>query len=259
MDCVPLKPSRERKKAVADSNFFGNVAHNRKDNRIEDTVIIISIEDEAYQTLDWSFGGFRIGGYKSNIHGNTAFMVNGIGPDLETIFDVRVDCQAVRVTDDQLSASFVEIDSDVYDILEALMLRKEKPLEKLKNRLSYSSLAGRFLDLANENIRKIYEAFWKLDAATGGRKEELLEVYQEVLNLKDQGENFGYGLLTAIGNELCRFIEKLDEAGPKEVEVIKLHIESMKLVIAKNIKGTGGEAGEKMLAGLQQVCDSLQV
>tara|TARA_Y100000031_G_scaffold48530_1_gene55591 strand:- start:43 stop:525 length:483 start_codon:yes stop_codon:yes gene_type:complete len=114
---------------VADSNFFGNFARNRKDNRIEDTVIIISIEDEAYQTLDWSFGGFRIGGYKSNIHDNTGFMVNGIGPDLKTIFDVRV-------TDGQLSASFIEIDSDVYDILEALMLRREKPLEKLKNRLS---------------------------------------------------------------------------------------------------------------------------
>jgi len=136
LDCVPLKPSRERKKAVADSNFFGNVARNRKDNRIEDTVIIISIENEAYQTLDWSFGGFRIGGYKSNIHDNTEFMVNGIGPDLKTIFDVRVDCQAVRVTDGQLSASFIEIDSDVFDILQALMLRREKPLEKLKNRLS---------------------------------------------------------------------------------------------------------------------------
>ncbi len=121
---------------MADSNFFGNVANNRKDNRIEDTVIIISIEDEAYQTLDWSFGGFRIGGYKSNIHGKAEFMVNGIGPDLKTIFDVRVDCHAVRVTDGQLAASFIKIDSDVYDILEALMLRREKPLEKLKNRLS---------------------------------------------------------------------------------------------------------------------------
>lgn len=250
---------RKRKKAVADSNFFGNVAHNRKDNRIEDTVIIISIEDEAYQTLDWSLGGFRIGGYLGNIHGNTEFLVNGIGPDLQTIFAVRVDCKAIRITDGQLSASFIEIDSDVYDILEALMLRREKPLEKLKKRLSYSSLSDRFLDLADENIRKIYDSFWKLDAAKGDRKEELLRVYQEVHKLRDQSENFGYDLMTAISDELCRFIEKLDEAEPKEVEAIKLHIRALKLVITKNIKGSGGDVGEEMLAGLRQVCDKLHV
>lgn len=255
MDRVPLKPPRERKKAVADSNSFGNVAHNRKDNRIEDTVIIILIENEAYQTLDWSLGGFRIGGYKGDIHGNTEFVVNGIGSDLENIFDVRVDCHAVRVTDGQLSASFVEIDSDVYDILEALMLHRKKLLEKLKKELSYSSLAERFLDLADENIRKIYEAFLKLDAATGDRKKELLGVSQEALDIKEQGLRLGYDLMTEICNELCLFIEKLDKAGPKEVEAIKLHIEAMKLVIKNDIKGIGGDIGEEVLAGLRKVCD----
>jgi len=259
LDRVPLKPPRERKKAVADSNSFGNVAHNRKDNRIEDTVIIILIENEAYQTLDWSLGGFRIGGYKGDIHGNTEFVVNGIGSDLENIFDVRVDCHAVRVTDGQLSASFVEIDSDVYDILEALMLHRKKLLEKLKKELSYSSLAERFLDLADENIRKIYEAFLKLDAATGDRKKELLGVSQEALDIKEQGLRLGYDLMTEICNELCLLIEKLDKAGPREVEIIKLYIEAMKSVIAKNIKGSGGDVGEEILAGLRRLGDKFHV
>ena len=231
--------------------------HNRKDNRIEDTVIFILIENEAYQTLDWSFGGFRIGDYEGNIKGNAEFMVTGIGPDLENIFDVRVDCQAVRVTDGQLSASFVEIDSDVYDILEALMLRREKPLEKLKQQLPYNSLSDRFLKMADENIRKIYEAFQKLDGATGDRKEELKGVYREALNIKEQGLKLGYDLMTSISNELCLLIENLDKAGPKEVEIIKLHIEAMKLILKKNIKGTGGKIGEEILAGLRQVCDIL--
>lgn len=246
-------------KAVAESSSSGNVAHKRKDNRIEETVIIISIGDEVYRTLDWSFGGFRIGGYEGNIRGDTEFMVSGIGPDLENIFDVRIDCQAVRVTDDQLSASFIEIDSDVYDILEALMGRREKPLEKLKKQLPYSSQADRFLALANENIRKISEAFKKLDAATGDRKKELKEVYQEALNIKNQGTNLGFELMTEICNELCLLIENLDTAGPKEVQVIKIHIEALKLIIKKNIKGLGGAVGEEMLAGLRQVCDKFHV
>ena len=120
-----------------------------------------------------------------------------------------------------------------------------------------ASMADSYLDSVGDDIRKIDEAFEKLEAATGDRKEELMEVFQESLNLKGLGGSFGYDLMTAIGNELCRFIEKLDKAGPKEIEAIKLHIDSMKLVIGNDIKGTGGDAGEKMLAGLQQVCDKL--
>ena len=240
---------------MAESGFSGNVSHKRKDNRIEETVIIISIEDETYRTLDWRFGGFRIGGYEGTIRADAEFMVTGIGPDLDNIFDVRVDCQAVRVADDRLSASFIEIDGDVYDLLEALMARREKPLEKLKKKLTLHSRADHFRAQVNENTGKIYQAFLKLDAATGDRKEELKGVYLEALNIKNQGYNLGYDLMTEICNELCLLIEKLDTAGPKEVAVIKVHIEAMKLIISQNIKGSGGTVGEEILAGLRQVCD----
>ena len=244
---------------MAESSFSGNVAHKRKDNRIEETVIIISIEDEAYHTLDWSFGGFRIGGYQGNIQGNSEFMISGIGPDLGTVFAIRVDCKAIRLADGQLSASFIEMDSDAYDILEALMGRREKPLEKLKKRLSCRSMAASHQDSDALDISKINEAFKILGASIGDRKEELLGVHREAIHIKDQGLNLGYDLMMDICNGLCLFIEKLDKAGPKEVEAIKLHIEAMKLVVANDIKGTGGDTGEQMLAGLQRVCDKLHV
>ncbi len=119
------------------------------------------------------------------------------------------------------------------------------------------SMADSYLDSVVDDFRKIDEAFEKLEAATGDRKEELMGVFQTALILKGQGGSFGYDLMTTIGNELCRLIEKLEKAGPKEVEAIKLHIDAMKLVIGNDIKGTGGDAGEKMLTGLQQVCDKL--
>ncbi|HIJ44290.1 MAG: hypothetical protein QF511_01265 [Rhodospirillales bacterium] len=124
---------------MAERSDSGNVAYDRKDNRIGEPVITFSIGDEAYQTLDWSFGGFRIGGYKGDILGNTEFMINGIGLDTETIFDVRVDCKAIRIADGELAASFIELGSEAYDILEALMLRRKKFLEKLKMRQSSGS------------------------------------------------------------------------------------------------------------------------
>ena len=63
--------------------------------------------------------------------------------------------------------------------------------------------------------------------------------------------------MTAIGNELCRFIEKSDKTRPGEIEAIKLHIDALKLVIAEDLKGNGGKAGEQMLSGLQKICDKL--
>lgn len=131
----------------------------------------------------------------------------------------------------------------------------EKALEKAEEVIS--SLADSYLVSVEEDIRKIDEAFDKLEAAPGDRKKELMGVFQEALNLKGQGGSFGYDLMTTIGNELCRFIERLDKAGQKEVEAIGLHIDSLKLVISDDIKGTGGDEGEKILAGLQKVCDKI--
>ena len=63
--------------------------------------------------------------------------------------------------------------------------------------------------------------------------------------------------MTAIATELCWLIEKAEKIGDEEVEVVRLHIAALKLVIDEDIKGQGGKAGEKILAGLQQVCDKL--
>ena len=114
-----------------------------------------------------------------------------------------------------------------------------------------------YLNWVAEDLRKMDEAYAKLVATTGDRKEEINGVFQVSHDIKGQGGSFGYDLMTALGNELCRLIEKIDKAGPGEIEAIKLHIDSMKLVIGEDMKGTGGKTGEKMLAGLQQVCDKI--
>lgn len=114
-----------------------------------------------------------------------------------------------------------------------------------------------YLNWVVEDLKKIDEAYTKLANAQGDGKEELEGVFQVSHDIKGQGGSFGYDLMTAIGNELCRLIEKIDIPSPGEIEAIKVHIDSMKLVIGEDMKGQGGKAGEKMLAGLQKVCDKL--
>ncbi len=120
-----------------------------------------------------------------------------------------------------------------------------------------ASMTDSYLDWVAEDLKKIEAAYQKLKAATGDRKKELDGVFQVSHDIKGQGGSFGYDLMTAIGNELCRLIERIDQIGPDEMEAVRIHIESMKLVIANDMKGQGGKAGEQMLAGLQKVCDKL--
>ena len=110
-----------------------------------------------------------------------------------------------------------------------------------------------------EDLIKIEKAYTKLAAASGDRKEEMNGVFQIAHDIKGQGGSFGYDLMTAIGNELCRLVEKTDVAGAGEIEAVKLHIDALKLVIAGDLKGNGGKEGEKLLSGLQQICDKLVV
>ena len=70
-------------------------------------------------------------------------------------------------------------------------------------------------------------------------------VFQVSHDIKGQGGSFGYDLMTAIGNELCRFIEKADKVGAGEIAAIKLHIDALKMVIAQDLKGTGERKARK--------------
>jgi hypothetical protein len=76
-------------------------------------------------------------------------------------------------------------------------------------------------------------------------------LYNKAVEIKGQGGSFGYPLMTTIGSQLCRFIETqgfgLDD--PK-MDIVKLHVETLRLVIAQKMEGDGGPMGQKLLTGL---------
>ena len=116
-----------------------------------------------------------------------------------------------------------------------------------------ADLAGNYLEWVEEDLVKIQKALEDLKAAGGDHKAELDRVFQIAHDMKGQGGSFGYQLMTVVGNQLCRFIEPLETVGPGEIEVIKLHIDTMSLIIAQRMEGDGGKAGEALLAGLEKV------
>ena len=116
-----------------------------------------------------------------------------------------------------------------------------------------ADLGGEYLDWVQEDLKKLEDGFNALKASDGVGQELIGVIFRVAHEIKGQGGSFGYDLMTLIGNQLCHFVEELAEAGPSEVEVIGLHLDALKLVMAKQMRGDGGRAGQALLQGLEKV------
>ncbi|MCR4377049.1 MAG: Hpt domain-containing protein [Rhodospirillales bacterium] len=116
-----------------------------------------------------------------------------------------------------------------------------------------ASLADDYLKWVRDDFVRLEAAFAKMKAGEGSDKENLEALFQISHDMKGQGGSFGYDLMTAIGDHLCRLLETLDKAGPREQGMIRVHIDAMRVVITKELKGDGGNEGRQLLMGLSLV------
>jgi chemotaxis protein histidine kinase CheA len=120
-----------------------------------------------------------------------------------------------------------------------------------------AGMADSYIEWVKEDLNKIDAAFAALVAAPEPRTTEVEALFQIAHDIKGQGGSFGYDLMTVIGNELCRLIERQDTIGTAEIEAIKVHVDAMKLVIQNKMNGDGGPNGQALVAGIRQVGDKL--
>lgn len=120
-----------------------------------------------------------------------------------------------------------------------------------------AGMANEYLDWVDNDIERIEAACKALRENPSDRTEKLKDVYHVAHDIKGQGGSFGFDLMTVIGTQMCRLIDKADADDPDLVDAIEVHINAMKLIIANQITGDGGREGEVMLRGLEKVCDKI--
>ena len=120
-----------------------------------------------------------------------------------------------------------------------------------------ASMGGNFVQWAEKDLKSLQQAFDGLNSGTADQKESLHTIFKISHDIKGQGGSFDFGLLTAVGDSLCRLTEEKDRAGAAEIKAIELHVEALKLVLNERLKGDGGATGAKLLEGLRQVVDKL--
>jgi len=116
-----------------------------------------------------------------------------------------------------------------------------------------ANLADDYLDWVREDLERLETAYEQLKNADGDAADALENVFQIAHDMKGQGGSFGYDLMTAIGDQLCRLVEKMETAGPRELKMIRVHIDAMRVIITKELKGDGGNEGRQLLMGLTLV------
>lgn len=105
-----------------------------------------------------------------------------------------------------------------------------------------------------DDLRRLQAALDTALAAAGeARAKAVRTVFEISHDMKGQGGSFNYGMITQVGGHLCNFVESRPDFEDQDMEVIRLHVEAMRLVIAQKMGGDGGRPGQALLKGLQAV------
>ena len=119
-------------------------------------------------------------------------------------------------------------------------------------------MSSTYLEWVQEDLANLSTAFEDLKAGPADKDKENLErIFGIAHDMKGQGGSFNYGLVTTVGNLLCRFVEKLEHPAPGDLKIIHLHVDGLRLVIANRMSGDGGEAGQNLVRGLMAVTEKL--
>jgi hypothetical protein len=87
--------------------------------------------------------------------------------------------------------------------------------------------------------------------------ETLARLFQLAHDLKGQAGTFGYGLLSQIGDLLCRYAEHGDTGAARGAGVLKALIDAMAAILARKVTGDGDALGRQVLLELQHLTGRL--
>jgi len=87
----------------------------------------------------------------------------------------------------------------------------------------------------------------------GARAAAIKDIYGVAHNIKGQGSSFGYPLVTRVGDSLCTLVRQERDFSDADLGVVQTHLDALRLILTKGIKGEGGEVGARLAAHLENM------
>lgn len=75
-------------------------------------------------------------------------------------------------------------------------------------------------------------------------------LFRLIHNMRGQGSTFGYPLITDIGRSFCRYVRELPPGKEVTPALIDQHVDAMKVVYKRGIKGEGDEIAQAVVEAL---------
>ncbi len=113
-----------------------------------------------------------------------------------------------------------------------------------------SALSAKYLAWADADATHLTATLTAARTDPAGPLPHLATLFRIAHDMKGQAATFGFPLVTAIGERLCRLIEGNPSPGPDELARIAAHVDALAGAVALRLKGDGGAEGRRLLDSL---------
>jgi len=116
-----------------------------------------------------------------------------------------------------------------------------------------ADLAKDYTTWARADVDRARKALEAAASDPAQRARHVEEMFRVAHDLKGQGASFGYPLVTKLADSLCRLTrDRKLSYGDQHLDLAKAHLDAVQLVLAKEIKGEGGQLGADLAAKLDR-------
>lgn len=146
-----------------------------------------------------------------------------------------------------------------------------KPPNRLKAKVGLGGIDERLLDKAQSYIKTVeinfkptaqqllndtIQNFTHIASAKtqNDKNDAQNNLANSIMQIKANGGMFGYQLMGEIAANALHFIENCANINQDALNVIDVHIKSMQLILANNLKGDGGQEGYGLVKELEKAC-----
>lgn len=121
-----------------------------------------------------------------------------------------------------------------------------------------ASMADDFADRVALEITMILKLSHDLDDDPSRASKIGSKIARIAREVGDQGETFGFALISEIGSSLTSYIDGLSSPERLNSEVVRAHADAMRAVIKNKVKGDGGPVGVELVESLEQLVNRMR-
>lgn len=120
-----------------------------------------------------------------------------------------------------------------------------------KARAVLDEMAEEYPDWVSSLIQQLAEVHRRCVDTPEQRYQHFEQLHAIAHDMRGQGGTFGYPLISGFSDGLYEFTRKSTSTSDKNVEIIKAHIDAMRVVIKDRVSGDGGDVGKQLQEGLE--------